>query len=52
VPLRFWSVTQTYGWWGIALLESVLRLADHRVSQLEATMQLGNRIERIGELVE
>jgi CRISPR-associated endonuclease/helicase Cas3 len=51
VPLRFWSVTQTYGWWGIALLESVLRLADHRVSQIEATMQLGNRIERIGELV-
>lgn len=29
---RFWQMTHHYGWWGLALLESVLRLADQTAS--------------------
>lgn len=29
---RFWQMTRHFGWWGIALLEAVLRLADQSVS--------------------
>jgi CRISPR-associated endonuclease/helicase Cas3 len=29
---RFWQTNRHYGWWGIALLETVLRLADQAAS--------------------
>lgn len=36
IPERFWQLTRSHGWWGLAYLEALLRLADWQRSDEES----------------
>jgi CRISPR-associated endonuclease/helicase Cas3 len=44
VSERFWKLTAKYGWYGLAYLETLVRLSDHRQSEAEQTKRKGAHV--------
>lgn len=43
---RFWSLTRHFGWWALAYLESLLRLADQQASAAEDSDGLDDNVNK------